>query len=336
MLLKVGDLAKRTGLTVRTLHHYDEIGLLQPTGRSEGNYRLYAADDVARLHAIQTLRGLGLALDEIGRLLDSGGADLQAIVARQLEALDAQIRSASELRQRLTMVQAKYAAGDQPGLEDWIATLSLMTTGARYFSAEEMRDIFGNWAAVEGRWQRLVTDVRAAMEVDAAPDTAQVQALAQRWMGLMHEWMGGDFDRMVRWGRMYDAEPALQKSGVTREVAAYVERAIRLRMEALHRHVGEAELRRLVPVPEREWQALTERVRALIAGGTPPSAPEAQAAAADWQLVVGRMCRGDAALAGRLAAAHAAEPLLRAGAMMPGDVRDYLWAAAKSGGSPDA
>jgi DNA-binding transcriptional MerR regulator len=333
MLLKVGELARRTGLTVRTLHHYDEIGLLQPTGRSEGNYRLYGADDVARLHAIQTLRSLGLALDEIGQLLTSGGADLQVIVGRQLEALDVQIRSATELRQRLTLVQAKYAAGDQPDFEDWIATLSLMTTGARYFSAEEMHHIFGNWHAVEGEWQRLVADVRTAMAVDAAPDTPQVQALAQRWMGLMHEWMGGDFDRMVRWGRMYDAEPALQKSGVTREVASYVERAIQVRMNALHRHISEEDLRRLAPVPEREWQALVERVRPLMAAGMPPDSDAARAAAADLGRLVDRMCRGDAALAARLATAHATEPLLRAGAMLPGDVRDYLWAAAKAGPS---
>lgn len=331
MRLKVGELAKRTGLTVRTLHHYDEIGLLRPTGRSEGNYRLYAAPDVARLHAIQALRGLGLSLDEIGRLIASDGADLQAIVARQLEALDAQIRSASDLRQRLAYVQAKYAAGETPDFEDWLGTLSLMTTGARYFSPQEMEVIFGNWAAVEAQWLRLVPDVRAAMDAGAAADTPQVQALAQRWMGLMHEWMGGDFDRMLRWGRMYDAEPSLQKSGVTRDVADYMERAVQLRLSLLLRHVSQADLNRLAPVPEREWRALTDRARSLMQAGTPPEAPEALALAADWKRLVERMCRGDAALAARLQRAHAAEPLLRAGAMLPGEVRDYLWAAAKAG-----
>lgn len=333
MLLKVGELAKRTGLTVRTLHHYDEIGLLHPTGRSDGNYRLYGAADVARLHAIQALRGLGLALDEIGRLIASGGADLQAIVTRQMEALDAQIRSASELRQRLAFVQAKYAAGQTPGFEDWLETLSLMTTGARYFSADEMQVIFGNWGAVEAQWMRLVADVRAAMDVAAAADTPQVQALAQRWMGLMHEWMGGDFDRMVRWGRMYDAEPVLQKGGVTRDVADYMARAIQLRMSLLLRHVSQEDLNRLVPVPEREWRALTDRVLPLMRAGTPPDAPEALALATEWKRLIERVCRGDAALAARLQRAHAAEPLLRAGAMLPGEVRDYLWAAAQAGGA---
>ena len=76
MLLKVGELARRTGLTVRTLHHYDEIGLLNPTGRSDGGYRLYGEADVQRLHSIQALRHLGLALNDIAGVLGGEGARL--------------------------------------------------------------------------------------------------------------------------------------------------------------------------------------------------------------------------------------------------------------------
>ncbi|OYV00420.1 MAG: MerR family transcriptional regulator, partial [Burkholderiales bacterium PBB5] len=69
MQLKVGELAQRSGLTVRALHHYEQIGLLTPSARSSAGYRLYGRDDVARLHAIQALRGLGLALKDIGPML---------------------------------------------------------------------------------------------------------------------------------------------------------------------------------------------------------------------------------------------------------------------------
>ena len=71
--LRVGELAKRTGLTVRTLHHYESIGLLTPSGRTEAGYRLYAAADVARLGQIVGLRQLGLALDEIRECLTRPG-----------------------------------------------------------------------------------------------------------------------------------------------------------------------------------------------------------------------------------------------------------------------
>src|SRR6476646_6711292 len=61
---KVGELAKRTGVSVRALHHYDEIGLLSASLRSESGYRLYTEADVIRLQQIRSLRSLGFSLDE--------------------------------------------------------------------------------------------------------------------------------------------------------------------------------------------------------------------------------------------------------------------------------
>ena len=61
-MLKVGALAKRAGLTVRALHHYDAIGLLSPSARSDAGYRLYNRADIARLHQVQALRRFGMAL----------------------------------------------------------------------------------------------------------------------------------------------------------------------------------------------------------------------------------------------------------------------------------
>ena len=91
MLLKVGELARRSGLTVRALHHFDDIGLLKPSGRSEAGYRLYNQDDAARLHGIQALRHLGLPLKEIGAMLAGDGRAMPMIVARQIRALDHEI-----------------------------------------------------------------------------------------------------------------------------------------------------------------------------------------------------------------------------------------------------
>ena len=67
---KVGELARRTGLSVRTLHYYDEIGLLSPSQRTDGNHRLYDAVDVVRLQKIKSLRALGFSLREIRESLD--------------------------------------------------------------------------------------------------------------------------------------------------------------------------------------------------------------------------------------------------------------------------
>ncbi|TNY04356.1 MerR family transcriptional regulator, partial [Escherichia coli] len=66
----VGELAKRAGLTVRTLHHYEELGLLNPSGRSDAGYRRYSEADVLRLHRVLALRDAGVPLKDIVPLLD--------------------------------------------------------------------------------------------------------------------------------------------------------------------------------------------------------------------------------------------------------------------------
>jgi len=70
MAFTVGELAKLTGITVRTLHHYDEIGLVQPSDRSRAGYRLYGDNDVLRLQQVLVYKELGMPLDEIAAVLD--------------------------------------------------------------------------------------------------------------------------------------------------------------------------------------------------------------------------------------------------------------------------
>ena len=71
--LRVGELARRTGLTIRALHHYDEIGLVRPSRHSEAGYRLYTSADIARLQQVVSLRQLGFSLEEIRGLPATAG-----------------------------------------------------------------------------------------------------------------------------------------------------------------------------------------------------------------------------------------------------------------------
>jgi MerR family transcriptional regulator, thiopeptide resistance regulator len=83
----VGQVARIAAVTVRTLHHYDQVGLLSPSGRSAAGYRLYSAVDVERLRQILTYRELGFPLDEIAGLVDDPSADETAHLRRQHELL---------------------------------------------------------------------------------------------------------------------------------------------------------------------------------------------------------------------------------------------------------
>ena len=329
MLLKVGELAKRSGLTVRTLHHYDSIGLLRPSGRSDGGYRLYDRADVERLHGIQALRGLGLPLEEIGQLLGEGAAGMPAIIDRQLQALERQIEQAARLRQQLRLVQDKFAHGDQPALEDWLGTLGLMSTSGRYFSTDEMQVIFTGWHGVEADWRRLVEDVRAEMAAGTSPQDIRMQPLAQRWMTHMHGWMQGDFDLMERWGRMYMAEPSIQdRAGMSRAVVDFIDQAVQLRLSLYRRYITDDQLRRIGHVPVADWQALRDAVTALQDAGVPPSHPAAWAQVQRWQRLFERLTQGDRGLQDGLRRANAEEPMLQAGALLSPEHRAYLTQAA--------
>jgi DNA-binding transcriptional MerR regulator len=326
MLLKVGELARQSGVTVRALHHYDEIGLLKPSGRSDAGYRLYADEDVARLHAIQALRQLGLALEDIGAMLNEPAAQPTRILEQQILVLERQIAQATELRDRLALIQADLRKGEQPRLGDWLDALSLMATYGKYFSAAELKSILAGFRKIESDFDAVMGEVRALMDRGAPPDSAETQALARRWMALVHHWMGGDFSLIQRWDAMYAAEPAAhgRKGGPPTDMVEYMQAASAVRMEALQRHFTLDELARVRFVPEAEWKSITERGRQLIARGKTPRSREARELARRWMVLIERLMGGDAEMVQRLFRATRAEPLLMAGSTLDPEVRDFL------------
>jgi DNA-binding transcriptional MerR regulator len=87
----VGVVAELTGVSVRTLHHYDEIGLLQPGGRNAAGYRLYSPEDLRRLQRVLFYRELGFGLDTTAVILDDPGSGDGDHLQRQRELLTARI-----------------------------------------------------------------------------------------------------------------------------------------------------------------------------------------------------------------------------------------------------
>lgn len=104
----MGELAAATGLTVRTLHYYEQIGLLTPSGRSPAGHRIYDAADEVRLYRVSLLRRLGMDLAEVRRVLDDPAWDLTSAMEAHLAALDARLDATARLRSR---VASALAAG---------------------------------------------------------------------------------------------------------------------------------------------------------------------------------------------------------------------------------
>ena len=120
----MGELAAATGLTVRTLHYYEQIGLLVPSSRSDTGHRLYNENDVARLYRICLLRHTGLPLAEIGQARDDPAWSLPVAMHRHLDQLDSRLQAIGRLRSRLAGLLGATKAGD---IDDLLATVEEMT-----------------------------------------------------------------------------------------------------------------------------------------------------------------------------------------------------------------
>jgi DNA-binding transcriptional MerR regulator len=130
-VLSIGELARRTGLPVRTIRFWSDVGMLPPAARTGSGRRLYDPAGLARLELVATLRDLGLSLPEVRRVLD-GQASIAEVAAVHLEAVDAQIRALRVHRSVLAVV-VKRAAGNEE--------MTLMSKLARMSVAERRRMI---------------------------------------------------------------------------------------------------------------------------------------------------------------------------------------------------
>src|SRR5260370_36063525 len=204
-MLKVTEFAEKAGVSVRTLHHYDRLGLLRPSGRTRASYRLYGEREFARLQQIVTLKFIGLPRKEIKRLLDHSDLDLT-------ETLYLQRRLLIEKRQQLDLAIQAMAEAERSTVlgrtPDWTALKKIievmemqnnMEWTKKYYSEEAQAKIAERakiWtpelqAKVSEDWQKLVQDVEAAMAAGEDPASAKVQALAKRWSQLVRGFTGG-------------------------------------------------------------------------------------------------------------------------------------------------
>ncbi|MCR8643305.1 MerR family transcriptional regulator [Paenibacillus sp. N1-5-1-14] len=123
---KVGDLAKLTGLTVRTLRFYDQIGLFTPSGYSDTGHRLYSEADIKRLHQILSLKDLGLSLEEIQSLLKGHTYSPSELVAIQAERVRKNIENQRKLLAELERLKERMDDKESPSIDAFIPLLETM------------------------------------------------------------------------------------------------------------------------------------------------------------------------------------------------------------------
>jgi MerR family transcriptional regulator, thiopeptide resistance regulator len=201
--LKVGELARRTGVTVRTLHHYDEIGLLNPSLHTDSGHRLYAKSDIARLQQIISLRQLGFSLDEIGNCLHRSDFSPLAVITMHLARLREQLNLQQRLYERLEAIASHLRTAGDVSADEFILTIEGMAMIESYYTPEQLETLkrrreeaaaSGDDITARGTadWAALLAEYKAELDKGTPPTDAKMQELEQRRQALVNAFTGGD------------------------------------------------------------------------------------------------------------------------------------------------
>ena len=222
MSYAIGEVARLAGVTVRTLHHYDAIGLLAPSQRTASGRRSYLPTDLERLQRIMFYRELDVPLDDIAQLLDGNGDPL-AHLAQQREELQGRIARLERLVTVLEHTMEAHRMGIHVDPDELFEVFGEENPAEHAAEAEERWGDTDAWRQSQQRtanytkqdWQRFMAeqkalnaDLVAAMAAGVAPDDERAMDLAERARLQIHEWFYDcPYAMHINLGRMYVDDP---------------------------------------------------------------------------------------------------------------------------------
>lgn len=204
-LFSVGELAKRAGITVRTLQYYDNIGLLK-SSLTEGGRRIYTRSDIMKLQQILFLKSFGFSLEEINDniLSQKPNADLGNIFAQQREILQKQINHLENIVNMLDTAILETKIGKEISLDKLMTILDLMQQGnpysfvIRYFEDEQLKSVADRFDSPEkykllmNHAKEVITQLDSLYLKGADPSGKEGQDLAAEWWNMVKEFTNGD------------------------------------------------------------------------------------------------------------------------------------------------
>ena len=228
---KIGELARRTGLSVRTLHYYDEIGLLSPSHHTEAGHRLYTDDDIVRLQQIRSLQQLGFSLEEVRACLDRPDFSPQRVIELHITALSEQFELQRRLCERLQAIASGLRSTGEVSVEEFIKTIEEINRMEKHYTEEQLDYLKERARTVgeerireaEAEWPQLIEQVRAELDKGTDPASERVQLLARRWMALVNEFTGGnpEIEKVLR--ARYQEDPTVGRPDGNTRMLEYIE-----------------------------------------------------------------------------------------------------------------
>jgi DNA-binding transcriptional MerR regulator len=195
----IGELARSCGVTVRTLHYYDHLGLVVPSTRTVSGHRRYSEDDVHRLYQVLALRRLGLRLETIAEWLKTD-TDVLELVRQHLEAVDRELHRHQDLRDRLVRLLEVAEQRGRSTTETLIGAMELMHMHDDYLTPEQLASLEHDrhelgYVGMD-RWRaeahEVMSALRAAYEAGAEPTDGDVQDVVRRILELRQQFAGRD------------------------------------------------------------------------------------------------------------------------------------------------
>jgi MerR family transcriptional regulator, thiopeptide resistance regulator len=219
----IGQVAALAGVTVRTLHHYDDVGLLTPTGRTPAGYRLYDDADLGRLRDVLSYRELGFSLEQVRSILDDPRADPASHLRNQYRLVRERIARLEQVLGHLEKLMEAQHMGINLTPEEQLEVFGENWPGDEYAAEAEQRwgdtDAWrqsqqrtsamskDDWLAVKAETEALEAELAAAMTGGVAPTDPRAMDLAERHRLAIERFYDVSYEMHRGLAEMYVADP---------------------------------------------------------------------------------------------------------------------------------
>ncbi len=248
MSLKTKEAAVISGVSIRTLHHYDYTGLLKPSGHTEKGYRLYSDSDLARLQQILFFRELDFPLSEIGEILNSDGSKRMEILKMQKQLLEMKMNRLAGIIRNIEQTISLESEGETMNSKDRFESFSMKEIEEhRRKYTDEVKEKYGStdaylqssmkttgysekdWKDIMTRGNTILREMSELMNLD--PDDADVQAAVKKWQQhITDSYYNCSIEILRGLGKMYIVDERFKKNidKTAEGLADFMSRAIKV------------------------------------------------------------------------------------------------------------
>ena len=233
---KIGEIVKKTGLTARALHFYEEQGLIGPISRTNAGHRFYTQTDLIRLQQIRSLRLLGIQISDMSDLLHDDTNKLKHQLKKQLERLKLQRKAVERFEDRtsklLKSLESKETSSECLD-NNLLQNLESMIMYNKYFTQNDINEIHNlkhnenDGLNTEEAWQQWIDSVKSLIQSKASPQSKEAKNLMAHWQEMLNQLTGGDNKRYQALNDLLHNEPQARRDhGIDDEIFEFMGKAM--------------------------------------------------------------------------------------------------------------